>query len=310
MSDSREGFVATIVAGDALEAMTLHKIVQVVEQAGGQGVSWQWLDEGKAADMFCLAGLSIDGLRQAISKEIVGLGVDALAQSCGACRRKKALFIDMEATFIEQELLDDMARSIGLYDEVCAITQAGMQGQMDFAESLRMRVGLFKGQPLSLLDEALRGVTLSPGAAELVATMNAHGAVCALVSGGFTFFVEKVARQNGFALHFANRLGIQDGALSGEVEEPIFDKQGKRRVVEEVAQARGFALGEVACAGDGGNDVAMMDAVNAAGGLGVAWRGKAPLAHVPHQVRHSDLRTILYAQGYRREEIMNRFLAA
>lgn len=289
--------VATIVAKASLDDGLLQSMLRTVRDAGGTGATARWLDQGIAADIDCPSGLTQGRLREVIDFALSGLEIDVIVQNAAA-RRKKALFLDMEATFIEQELLDEMARKTGRYEEVCAITREGMEGRLDFAESLKKRAMLFKGQPASLLDETLRCATLSPGAKELVAAMGGSGAVCVLVSGGFTCFVEPIARTHGFTRCFANRLTMENGAISGEVEEPVFDKLGKLRAVEQVAREYGLQLSEIACAGDGGNDRAMIDAVNAANGLGVAWRGKSPLAHVPHQLRHSTLRAILYAQGY------------
>jgi phosphoserine phosphatase len=173
-----------------------------------------------------------------------------------------------------------------------------MRGEIAFEPALRERVALLKGLPVTVIDELLASrITLTPGAATLVATMRAHGAYAVLVSGGFEFFVSRIAAQCGFDAHLANRLEIADGVLTGGVAEPILDKDAKLAALERTAAAQGIALEATMAVGDGANDLPMIQAA----GLGVAFHAK-PLvrAEAPAVVTHGDLTALLYMQGYRR----------
>src|SRR5262245_19152440 len=142
-------------------------------------------------------------------------------------RRKKLLVADMESTVIENEMLDELAEFLGLREKIADITARAMNGEIDFASALMARVGLLKGLAVAKLDEAARRTRYTPGAATLVATMKKHGAYCALVSGGFTYFTNLVRRALGFDSDKANVLKHDGSHLSGTVEPPIVGKEAK-----------------------------------------------------------------------------------
>jgi phosphoserine phosphatase len=171
-----------------------------------------------------------------------------------------------------------------------------MAGEIAFEGALRERVGLLAGLELAALERTYdERVRLNPGAARLVATMNAHGARCVLVSGGFDFFTERVARAAGFAAHHANRL-IDDGSrLTGAVAEPILGREAKLAALTEEAAALGVGLAETLAVGDGANDLSMIEAA----GLGVAYHAKPIVAaRADARIEHTDLTALLYFQGY------------
>ncbi len=210
-------------------------------------------------------------------------------------RRKKLLIADMDSTVVTTETLDELAAYAGLQAEISAITRRSMNGEIDFATALRERVGMLRGLDLAALDATWAETRLMPGALELVRTMRAHGAYTALVSGGFTWFTGRVAAQCGFDTHRANVL-LDDGArLTGEVGEPILDRDAKLAALREFAGARGVLLNECLAVGDGANDLAMIQA----SGLGVAYHAK-PIVAAAAQVRveHCGLRALLFMQGY------------
>ena len=207
----------------------------------------------------------------------------------------------MEATIIENEMLDELADFIGRRAEVAEITRRAMNGELDFAAALRERVGLLRGIPARVLDEAAARIRIMPGARELVATMRAHGAATALVSGGFTVFAERVARELGFDRVSANRLAIADGVIAGTVAAPIAGAGAKRAALLALAAERGVAPEAALAVGDGANDLPMLQAA----GLGVAFRAKPAVAAAARwRIDHADLRALLYAQGYRKTEIV------
>lgn len=210
-------------------------------------------------------------------------------------RRKRLLIADMDSTIVTTETLDEIAAFAGLKKQIAAITQRSMNGEIDFAEALRQRVAMLKGLGLDALAKTWAATTITPGARALVATMNAHGAITALVSGGFTYFTGRVAKQLGFTFHRANVL-LDDGkALTGKVAEPILDRDAKLSALRELTAAHGWSGADALAVGDGANDLAMLKAA----GLGVAWRAKPVVAAAARtRVDHADLRALLYFQGY------------
>jgi phosphoserine phosphatase len=220
-----------------------------------------------------------------------------------AGRRKKLLVADMESTVIENEMLDELADFLGLREKIAAITARAMNGEIDFAAALKERVGLLQGLAVSRLDEAARRIRYTPGGATLVATMKKHGAHCALVSGGFTYFTALVRQALGFESDSANVLKHDGRTLSGEVEPPILGKEAKLATLQSLAAAHGLSTEEAVSVGDGANDLPMLKAA----GLGVAFRGKPVVAaEVRARIDHGDLTALLYLQGYRRSDFVER----
>ena len=220
-----------------------------------------------------------------------------------AGRRKKLLVADMESTVIENEMLDELADFLGLREKIAAITARAMNGEIDFAAALKERVGLLRGLPVAKLDEAAQRIRYTPGGATLVATMKKHGAHCALVSGGFTYFTAMVRRALGFDSDAANGLKHDGHILTGEVEPPILGKEAKLSTLQRLAAQHGLSTGEAVSVGDGANDLPMLQAA----GLGVAFRAKPVVAsEVRARIDHGDLSALLYLQGYRRSDFVER----
>jgi phosphoserine phosphatase len=210
-------------------------------------------------------------------------------------REKRVLIADMDSTIIGVECIDEIADFAGIKAEVAVVTEAAMRGELDFEAALAARVKLLEGLPEAVLARACEErVRLNPGARTLVMTMRARGAATALVSGGFTYFTERVAALAGFAEHRANRLEIAGGRLTGRVLAPVLGRAAKRDALAEICARLGIG-GEAAVAvGDGAND---LDMVRAAG-LGVAYRAKPALAAAADaRLDHSDLTAILALQG-------------
>lgn len=207
----------------------------------------------------------------------------------------RMLIADMDSTMIAVECIDELADYAGVKDHVAAITERAMRGELNFEEALIERVGLLKGLPETDLaacyDERVR---LNSGARRLVETMNARGAVTALVSGGFTYFSSRVAKAAGFQINQANELLLVDGRLTGEVTRPILGRSAKLELMRAICAERGFATNDVVAVGDGANDLSMIEAA----GLGVAYRAKPALKDSAQAVLDvSDLTAILALQG-------------
>lgn len=247
-----------------------------------------------AADVFVEGG-DLEGLKA----DLEDLSVDFAIQPIEN-RRKRLLIADMDSTIINVECLDELADFAGVKEQVSEITERAMRGELAFEGALRERVGMLKGLGVEALQACYeQRVRLNPGAEILVRTMAKHGARCALVSGGFTFFTSRVAEAAGFHLNRANTLIELDGALTGQVGDPILGKEAKLAALNEETAALGLTPVDALAVGDGANDLAMIEAA----GLGVAYRAKPIVAaQADAKVDHTDLTTLLYFQGYKTED--------
>jgi len=163
-------------------------------------------------------------------------------------------------------------------------------------------VALLAGLPVERMDEAARGIRITPGAATLIATMRRHGAYTAIVSGGFLFFTRIVREALGCDHDEGNDLEIASGTLTGEVREPILNRDGKLNALKRIAADRKVDLADTIAVGDGANDLPML----LAAGLGVAFRAKPSVAAAaPLRIDHGDLTALLYLQGYRRDQFVD-----
>ena len=282
--------VVTIVAGDRISAAS----VRAAEQCLTTTVDW--LAEGVAGDL--PTDLPPPEAEQRVRRALAGAPVDVVAQTATG-RRKRLLVADMESTIIENEMLDELAEELGLRERIAAITARAMRGELDFEGALRERVAMLAGLEIAALERARAKIRIMPGARALVATMRAGGAYCALVSGGFDYYTALVRAELGFDFDQANRLGVREGKLSGEVIPPILGRNAKRAALERLARERGIEVCDAITVGDGANDLDML----AAAGTGVAFRAKPLVAEAARaRIDHGDLTALLYIQGYRRDE--------
>jgi phosphoserine phosphatase len=204
----------------------------------------------------------------------------------------KLVAMDMDSTLINIESLDEVADYLGLKKEIAAITERSMNGEIDFSESLRYRVALLKGLDASALERVYdERLELNPGAEKLIAALHKHDVKTMLVSGGFTFFTERLKRQLGLNFAYGNELEIIDGKLTGTIIGPLLDPAGKAEKLREVAAMLGIDVaGRIIAIGDGANDRAMFDAA----GTGIAYHGKAVLRpHAKYCIDHVGLDGIL-----------------
>jgi len=263
----------------------------------------RWLAEATAADIAFAATAGED--RRALANRLRGLlpGVDVVVQP-KAHRRKKLFLADMDSTMIGQECIDELADYAGLKAHVAAITERAMRGEIAFEPALRERVALLKGLPVKTVDEVIgKRIHLTPGGRTLIATMRANSAHTAMVSGGFTLFTDRIGAMIGFDESRANALLLDGEMLAGTVAEPIFGRDGKRAALIELRNRLGLAKSETMAAGDGANDIDMI----AEAGLGVAFHAKPKVAAAAAaRIDHADLSALLYVQGYRQEEFVQR----
>jgi phosphoserine phosphatase len=260
-----------------------------------------WLSPERACDI--TVSLHSPQLREVIPLGFLraGDGLDVNILVDGE-RRKKLLVADMDSTIINCECLDELADMAHLKPQISAITERAMAGEIAFEPALRERVALLKGLSLDALERTYKErVRLNPGAQTLTATMKKHGARTCIVSGGFTYFTDRVAKDAGFDDHQANTL-LDDGQrLTGEVREPILGRQAKLDALKKEITALKITADDTLTVGDGANDLAMIEYA----GLGVAWHAKPVLAEAAKaRIDHNDLTALLYLQGYRDEEFV------
>jgi phosphoserine phosphatase len=258
------------------------------------------LDPGIAADLpFTPGGADDKAVAQRLRAALGGLRIDVVVQPLTG-RRKKLFVADMDSTMIGQECIDELADYVGLKAHVAAITERAMRGEIAFEPALRERVALLEGLPVAVVEEVIRErITLTPGGPTLVATMRRSGGYACLVSGGFTLFTGPIGAMIGFDQDRGNTLIVADGKLAGRVEEPILGREAKLATLVELRDRLKLAPSETLAAGDGANDLAMIEAA----GLGIAYHAKPKVAEAAHaRIDHGDLTALLYIQGYARAD--------
>ncbi|MEF3048911.1 phosphoserine phosphatase SerB [Pseudotabrizicola sp. L79] len=287
-------FVATLLTNPdtpVLDRVTVESLRNA--WGGGDAV---WLNPGVAAEF----GLeSMPANLWEVWEGLQSLRID-LAVQPAAGRKKRMLIADMDSTMIQQECIDELADEAGVGAYVAEITKRAMNGELDFEDALRERVGLLKGLPVAVIDRVIRDrITLMPGGKALLATMRAKGAYAALVSGGFTAFTARIAAVLGFDENRANTLMVEGDTLAGSVAVPILGKQAKLDALEEITARLGITPADAVAVGDGANDLAMLNRA----GMGVALHAKPSVqAQCSVRVNHGDLTALLYLQGYGAED--------
>lgn len=274
-------------------AVAADRVVQALTSRGGGVKSRRSL--GPGAEDLTADGPAVVDLRRVVASALGELPVDACVQP-QAGRRKRLLLADMDSTLIGCECIDELADYAGVKAEVAAVTERAMRGEIGFEDALRARVATLKGLPESVLARCYaERVRLNPGARTLVRTMAAAGGRCILVSGGFDAFSARVAEACGFQAHYANRLRVRGGLLTGEVDEPILGREAKLQTLERDRAGLSLPADATLAVGDGANDLAMIEAA----GLGVAYRAKPVVAaRADCRLDHADLTALLYFQGY------------
>jgi phosphoserine phosphatase len=301
-SAHRRDRIHVTVLGSPLRPSAIAQVAEVIAGRGGNIDRIRRIASYPVtAVVFESSGADVYELRHALTASVGQIGADIAVQAAGLDRRGQHLVVmDVDSTVIQDEVIDLLALEAGVVDEVSAITERAMAGQLDFTASLRERVALLEGLPVSALDTVLSRITLTPGARTLCRTLNNLGYRVCLVSGGFIEVVGPLAAELGVDDVRANALEVSDGVLTGHLVGEIIDRAGKKRALESFAAEYSIPMRRTIAIGDGANDIDMLEAA----GLGVAFNGKAAArAAADASVSVPYLDSVLYLLGITREEI-------
>ena len=243
------------LGSETVQSETLDSGTRDGENASASGTPTEaWL----AGPRHTLASTRIDGVDTAL--------VPAGLRNA----QRKFLIMDVDSTLIQQEVIELLAAYAGKREEVAAVTEAAMRGELDFAQSLHARVAVLAGLPADVVAKVRAEVKLTKGAAELVAAFQAAGHAVAVVSGGFNQILQPIAEDLGLHYWIANELEIVDGALTGRVLGDVIDRAAKEKHLREWAAAEGIPMEHTIAVGDGANDLDMLGAA----GIGIAFNAK------------------------------------
>ncbi len=251
-----------------------------------------WLNKGKAAEVAISNNAQsslIAHLRETLEKDRIDFFITKNEN-----RQKKLLLADMDSTIAQGETLDELAKYAGIKDEIAQITAKAMEGKIDFHEALHKRVSLLKNLETTALNATLIETKTNQGAEIFIKTMRKNGAICVLVSGGFTFFTEAIAKQCNFNFNYGNKLEIENNKLTGNVIEPILDKHAKVKILEKYIKDLNITTDDCLTIGDGANDLPMLKMAE----LGIGYHPKNKVkSNINNCILYGDLTAALYAQG-------------
>lgn len=244
--------------------------------------------------------MPLEDFKKALSKECKLVDQDVVLQHDTVRRPKRLIVFDVDGTLIDAEMIDELAKAAGVGGKVSEITSRAMNGEIEFKQALKERVRLLKGLPIEILNSIVENLDVTPGAEELITALKALGYKIALISGGFTQFVEKIKEKLCIDYVYANKLVIKNGKLTGDVVEPIIDAERKAELMRKIAEKENLLMEQVVAVGDGANDRFMLQN----SGLGIALYPKAVLQKVASGVITKDnLAGILYCLGAPEEKL-------
>jgi len=245
--------------------------------------------------------IDVGVLRCELQKSAGRVGMSVIFQNEDAFHRKKKLIVfDVDSTIISDEIIDEIAKAAGIENDVAKITQKAMLGEIDFKEALIERVRLLKGLPVSVLEDIADNMKFTEGTIELIEKLKEMRYKIAVISGGFTFFTDRLKDRLCIDYAFGNELVIKDGIITGDVKEPIVDARAKRDIMIEIAEREGISHQEVIAVGDGANDQYMISDA----GLGIAFNPKAILKkYADGVITDKNIAEILYCLGDYRKNL-------
>lgn len=297
---------AVTVIGDEVNAAAVHALTSTLARHGANIETIKRLSDVTLSSLEIVVAVPKNEKRaMALHKELVTCaaerGVDLAFQRERLTRRSKRLMVmDMDSTLIRIEVIDELARAYGVYEEVANITARAMQGNMPYERSLVERVALLADMPLALVMQIAADPPLMEGAPELLRALRALGLKTAVISGGFSFAADALRARFGLDYAYSNQLEVKDGKLTGKVLEPIVGPQRKADLLDALAQREGIPLEQTVAVGDGANDLLMIEKA----GLGIAFHAKPKLrAAADTSLTKGGLDRILYLLGLRARDV-------
>jgi phosphoserine phosphatase len=224
------------------------------------------------------------------SCDSIGLALAAESGESYKCGKQVIVF-DLDGTIIEQEVIEELAKAAGVYEEVKSITALAMEGKMNFLEALKARVRLLKGLPVSKMEEVRRSIRINPSVIDLVKRLKEVGFIVGIVTGGFDFVAKHVGATIGADYVFSNRLIVKNGKLTGEVKGDMVGPEAKLNAIKTIAEGHGIGLQSCVAVGDGANDLFMIENV----GLGVGFKAKLVVKEKASAVINTDDLNVLLA---------------
>jgi phosphoserine phosphatase len=296
--DAGERYVVTLI-GDAIAAAHVCDVASVLAAERANIERIQRLSEGDLSSVEIVLELPQGGDPESVHRQLLAIstrrGCDIALQREGLYRRAKRLVVmDMDSTLIRIEVIDELARRHGVVEQVSKITEAAMEGRLDYDQSLRSRVELLAGLDEKVVREIAANLPLTEGAETLVEVLKRLGYRIAVISGGFSVAAEALKKRLDLDYAYSNTLEVKGGKLTGRVTGPIVNAQRKAELLETIAQAEGLLLDQVIAIGDGANDILMLEKA----GLGIAFRAKQKLREAADTaITASGLDAILYLLG-------------
>jgi phosphoserine phosphatase len=298
----RVGRAQVVVLGSPLSPAAMAALAQRIKDDGGNiDRIVRMARYPVTAIRMEVSGVDPDQLQSDLAAVAYEQGVDVAVQENGILRHAQRLVVmDVDSTLIQGEVIEMIAAHAGCEAEVARITESAMRGELDFGESLTARVALLAGVEVSALDTVYDSLTYAPGARTMIRTLKRLGYRFALVSGGFTQIIERIAGELGIDYYAANQLEVADGRLTGRILGPVVDRAGKATALRHFAEEARIPVKNTVAIGDGANDLDML----AASGLGIAFNAKPVVrdqARTSVNVPYLD--AIIYLLGITREEV-------
>ncbi len=299
---AKMGLLHVVVLSPKLEPGSIAKVAQNINALQGNiEAITRTASYPVTAIEFLISGADEKSLRNSLARVALETGLDIAVQQGGLMRHaRKLVLLDVDSTLIQQEVIELLAAKAGVGDEVIAITQSAMRGELDFEQSLIARVSLLADLPETVIAQVQQEILLTPGARTLIRTLQRLGHTVCVVSGGFHNVIDPLMRELNISHYRANTLEIVDGKLTGKVLGPIIDRAAKAQALRDFAQLENINIEQTIAIGDGANDLDMI----AAAGLGIAFNAKpAVKAAADSSVSAPYLDSVLYLLGIAREEV-------
>lgn len=297
--EPRHAYALTVI-GDVVDAAAVNAITSCLAAHGTNIDAIKRLSDDTLSSLEIVVSLTRDEAHaQRLRKDLLEIAVQravdiALQRENLARRAKRLVVMDMDSTLIRIEVIDELARAHGVYDQVAAITKAAMRGNLPYEDSLKQRVALLAGLPYQTVVSVATDAPVTEGAPELLRVLRGLGLKTAVISGGFSVAADALRARLGIDYAYSNQLDVKNGVLTGRVIEPIVGPQRKADLLDAIAQREGIALEQTIAIGDGANDLLMLERA----GLGIAFHAKAKLREAADtSLTRGGLDRILYLLG-------------